>query len=238
MRIDPKWVVFAISSYVLWIFCAAAFFTNWNLPFLSFDETIGTVASLAFASSIGLSFLVYNLISRENRHAEREQEIGQELVVLAHPENPHKSTSLLLSISSTEQDLSNFINKSREHSAILWSLLVMIPYGGWVFLMIALYLLTQSSNNHEKLETVLLEDFDRTLTAAGVQHAPIGNRPPHLRNGVAFLVGSIVTAGIVAWSWLYVMIIGEDAHFSYHSIIESELLRALPGLSEGIGRVS
>jgi hypothetical protein len=237
-RIGPKWLLAAIASYLLWILFAISYFTGLTLPLLSLGQTLGLFGFLAFVTSTGLSFLAYSLISRQNNHAEREQEIVREILNKVQLRTGPDQVNVLLPLSSTEQDLASLLQKTREHSAILWSMLILIPYAGWLFLIVALYLLTQSSNFHNRMEMLLFQDLDRTLGAGGSQPIGLTVRFPTSRNGAAYLLGSLMTLGIVALSWLYVMIIGEDAHFAYHSSLESELLKALPASDIEIGRLS
>ncbi len=225
--IEPKWIWPALASYVLWVVYAFIYFTRSTLPILDVDQTLGLVGTLAFATSTGLSFLVYNLISRENKHAERAQEIIREALHRIQSGTSPQNMAIQLPLSSAEQDFASLLQKSRRHSAILWALLVMIPYLGWVLLIVVLYLLTQSSNTHGKSETLVLEDLERTLVAGGAQHMTISTRLSTSRSSLAFVLASFVTFGIVPLSWLYVMIIGEQAHFSYHSSLEPELLNIL-----------
>jgi hypothetical protein len=227
-RIGAKWLLPAIASYLFWILFAISYFTGFMIPFLSLGQTLGLFGFVAFVTSTGLSFLMYGLMSRQNKHADREQEVVREVLNKVQSRTSPSQMSVLVPLSSTEQDFAGLLQKTRQHSAILWSMLVLVPYAGWVFLIIGLYLLTQSSNNHDRMERLLFEDLNRTLVAGGSQPMAITGRFPTSRNSVAYLLASFVTLGIVAMSWLYIMIIGEDAHFAYHSGLESELLKVLP----------
>jgi hypothetical protein len=104
--------------------------------------------------------------------------------------------------------------------------------------MVALYLLTEASNSHERMERMLFEDLGRTLTAGGSRQPAPNSRLPAPRNGTSYLLASAFTLGIVALSWLYVMMIGEAAHFRYHSTLEPELLLVFPESTAGGGRVA
>lgn len=237
-RIGAEWLLAGIASYSLWILFAISYFTGLTLPLVSLDQTLGLFGFLAFVTSIGLSFLMYGLMSRQNRHADREQEVVREILNNVQSRTSPSQISVLVPLSSMEQDFASLLQKTRQHTAILWSALVLLPYAGWVFLMVGLYLLTQSSNNHDRVERLLFEDLNRTLVAGGSEPIAITSRFPSSRNSVAYLLASLVTLGIVALSWLYIMIIGEDAHFAYHSGLESELLKALPPYGTGIGGLS
>jgi hypothetical protein len=237
-RIGSGWILLAIASYALWIVFAIFYFDSFTLPILSFQETTGLLGTLAFTTSTGLSFLVYSLISRQNKHATREQEIAWEILNRIQSRTGPDQTNILLPLSSAERDFSNLLQRTREQSAILWSLLVLVPFAGWVFLIAALFLLTRDSNVHESVERSLFEDLDRTLTAGGMQHMALDSRIPPSRNGTFYALVSVITLGIVALSWLYIMIIGEEAHFRYHSILEPRLLLAFRDMGSGSGGVS
>ncbi len=151
VRIGPGWILFAIASYILWIFTAVFAFNGITLPILNLQQTLGLLGTLAFATSTGVSFLVSSLISRQNKHAER--------------------------------------------------------------------------------------DLDRTVTAGGWQRAALDGQIPPSRNGTLYAIASVLTVGIVAISWLYVMIIGEEAHFRFHSVLEPRLLEAFSNQGSRTGSV-
>ncbi len=238
VRVGSRWILLAIASYILWILFAISYYYRVSLPLLTVGQTLGLFGTLAFAASTGLSFLVYTLINRQNKHATREQEIVWQVLREIQSRTTPENLGVLLPLSATEQDFSNLLEQTHEHSAFLWSLLVLVPYVGWVFLMVALYLLTDASNAHQRIERMLFEDLGRTLAAGGSRQPAPNSRLPVPRNGTSYLLASAFTIGIVALSWLYVMMIGEAAHFRYHSTLESELLLAFPESTPGGGRVA
>src|SRR5207247_985495 len=116
------------------------------------------------------------------------------------PEQMH----VLLPLSSAEQDFSILLQRTRQHSAILWSLLVLIPYAGWVFVIAALFLLTRDSNIHETMERSLFEDLDRTVTAAGRAYLTWRSNPTRivprmLGTALSVIEQSIVTTGLIVF---------------------------------------
>ncbi len=232
VTIGPRWIVLAITSYLLWIVFAIFASNGFTLPSLSVPETLGIFGTLAFSTSTGTSFLVYGLLNRQNKHAEREQEFAWEMMNRIQSRTDPSRVNILLPLSSAQQDFSKLLERSCEHSAILWSLLVLIPYAGWIFLIVALYLLTQASNLHERMERSLFEDLDLTLAAEGSHRVVLDGGIPRSRNSVAYAIASVLTVGIVALSWLYIMVIGEEAHFRYHSSLEPILLGAFLDLGK------
>jgi len=238
VRVGSRWILLAIAGYILWILFAISYYYSVSLPFLTVGQTLGLFGTLAFAASTGLSFLVYTLINRQNKHAAREEEIVWQVLREFQSRTTPENLGVLLPLSAAEQDFSNLLDLTHEHSAFLWSLLVLVPYVGWVFLMVALYLLTEASNAHGRMERILFEDLGRTLAAEGSRQPAPNSRLPAPRNSMAYLLASAFTVGIVALSWLYVMIIGEAAHFRYHSTLEPELLGAFPESMAGGGKVA
>src|SRR5439155_4575096 len=111
-----------------------------------------------------------------------------------------------------------------ERSAILVAMLVLIPYLGLLFLIIALYHLSEKSNVHERKERLLLEDLDRVLAATGSQRIPIDTEYLPSRNSAGFLLASLFTIGIGYVFWLYDLISSPNRHFGYHSDFEPNLL--------------
>ena len=236
--VGSRWILLAIASYILWILFAISSHYSVSLPLLTIGQTLGLIGTLAFAASTGLSFLVYTLINRQNKHAAREQEVAWQVLREIQSRTAPENLEVRLPLNATEQDFSNLLERTHEHSAFLWSLLVLVPYVGWVSLMVALYLLTESSNAHGRMERILFEDLGRTLAAEGFRQPAANSRLPAPRNTMAYLFASAFTLGIVALSWLYVMIIGETAHFMYHSTLEPELLGAFPESTAGTGRAA
>jgi len=236
--VGSRWILLAIASYILWILFAISSHYSVSLPLLTLGQTLGLIGTLAFAASTGLSFLVYTLINRQNKHAAREQEVARQVLREIQSRTAPENLGVRLPLNATEQDFSNLLERTHEHSALLWSLLVLVPYVGWVSLMVALYLLTESSNAHGRMERILFEDLGRTLAAEGFRQPAANSRLPAPRNTMAYLFASAFTLGIVALSWLYVMIIGETAHFMYHSTLEPELLRTFPESTAGMRRAA
>ena len=236
--VGSRWILLAIASYILWILFAISSHYSVSLPLLTIGQTLGLIGTLAFAASTGLSFLVYTLINRQNKHAAREQEVAWQVLREIQSRTAPENLGVRLPLNATEQDFSNLLERTHEHSAFLWSLLVLVPYVGWVSLMVALYLLTESSNAHGRMERILFEDLGRTLAAEGFRQPAANSRLPAPRNSMAYLLASAFTLGIVALSWLYVMIIGETAHFMYHSTLEPELLRTFPESTAGMRRAA
>jgi hypothetical protein len=239
VHLGTRWILFGIASYVLWAALAVLYFTgllqqipSFRIPLLLgsifFDATTW-LSLLGLGASTGLAYIVFRVIDRQNKHALRMQEIFSQALKRVESETRPEQTAILVPLSSAEQDFSALVQKTHERSGVLWAMLMLIPYLSWIFLIMALYHLSQESDSHEQTERLLLEDLDRVLGVRGSQRIPvrIGHFPS--RNGAGFLIASLLTVGIFSIFWLYQMVSGPVDHFRYHSDFEPDLIVAFAG---------
>ncbi len=236
VSLGSNWTLFAISSYALWALLAIVLFTRTLQPILSFNFVVGLFGTLGFVASAGLSYFVYSLINRHNKHTAREQELFLEALNRARSRTRQDDVRVLLPLSSAEGEFSKLVQKSHERSAVLWALLAFIPYAGWIFLVISLYLLSQDLNAHEHVEQSLLEDIDRMLGASGSSGLPPWTAFQYPRNSLGYAVASLLTLGLFSLFWLHEMVRQPQAHFGNHAIFEPSLLQAfpIPNLGPGV----
>src|SRR5207244_4713227 len=186
------------ASYILWTTLASLFFTGLlqRIPSFTIPVVLGSIffdattllSLLGICASTGLAYLVFRVVDRQNKHALRMREIFSESLRRIESETRACQLNVLLPLNSAEQDFSALLQNTHERSAILWATLVLIPYLGWLFLIIALYHLSEKSNVHERKERLLLEDLDRVLAATGSQRITIVNVYLPLRNGARFIL--------------------------------------------------
>ena len=236
IHLGTGWIFSATASYILWTTLAALFFTGLlqRIPSFTIPVVLGSIffdtttwlSLLGFCASTGLAYLVFRVVDRKNKHALRMREIFSESLRRIESETRPGQLSVLLPLNSAEQDFSTLLQNTHERSAILWAMLVLIPYLGWLFLIIALYHLSEESNVHERMERLLLEDLDRVLGATGSQRIPVDTQYLPSRNSTGFLLASLFTIGIGSIFWLYEMISSPNRHFGYHSDFEPNLLAA------------
>ncbi len=236
IRLGTGWIFSATASYILWTTLAALFFTGLlqRIPSFTIPVVLGSIffdtttwlSLLGFCASTGLAYLVFRVVDRKNKHALRMREIFSESLRRIESETRPGQLSVLLPLNSAEQDFSTLLQNTHERSAILWAMLVLIPYLGWLFLIIVLYHLSEESNVHERMERLLLEDLDRVLGATGSQRIPVDTQYLPSRNSTGFLLASLFTIGIGSIFWLYEMISSPNRHFGYHSDFEPNLLAA------------
>jgi len=227
VAISQGWLLWAVASYVLWTVLAVITLTGAFRSALSPDILLGVLGSLGLIASTGLSYLVFRLIDRQNKHSGREQALFSEAMTWTRSRVAKDDVKTLLPLSSAEQDFSNVMARTRERSAFLWALLTLVPYFGWVCLIIALALLTQESNVHRRTEQPLLEDLDRTLRALGSPGLPLGEQRRSFRTTAVYAIASVFTLGVFTLIWMHLMIRDYETHFSYHTAFEESILRAV-----------
>jgi hypothetical protein len=239
VRVRRKWIFLATASYLLWTTTAIFYLLGWfqqvpsyNLP-LSIFGTLHFSATtwlllLSFTTSTGLSYLVYSLVNRQNKHMTREEELFRETLEQIRSRTPQDRVRVLLPLSSAEQDFYRLLQKTRDRSAVLWALLVLIPYAGWIFLIISMYLVSQDLNSHGQTEQMLLQDIGRVFADGNNQQAPPRNATGGPANSLAYLLLSFATLGVLSLFWLDRIMFEQEAHFERHSGFEPGLLQALP----------
>jgi hypothetical protein len=158
----------------------------------------------------------------------REEELFRETLERARSGTHRDQMSVLLPLSSAEQDFYRLVQKTHDRSAILWALLVLIPYAGWIFLIISTYLVSQELNSHEQTEQLLLQDIGRVLAGGTHQQALPSNVTSGRANSLAYLLVSFVTLGVMSLFWLHRITVEQEAHFEQHAVFEPGLLLALP----------
>lgn len=246
VRIGRNWLFLAIGSYVLWTTTAIIYLLGWlqqvpsyNIPLsvfgtLHFSATTWLLL-LSFLASTGLSFLVYSLINRQNKHMTREEELFRESLERARSGTPQDRMSVLLPLSSAEQDFYRLVQKTHDRSAVLWALLVLIPYAGWVFLIISMYLVSQDLNFHEQTEQQLLQDISRVLAGGTHRQVLPSSMTSGRTNSLAYALVSLVTLGVLSLFWLDRITIDQEAHFEQHAGFEPGLLQALLDFGSNLG---
>jgi hypothetical protein len=248
VRVRRNWIFLAIGSYVLWTTIAVFYLLGWlqqvpsyNIPLsvfgtLHFSATTWLLL-LSFTLSTGLSYLVYSLINRQNKHVTREEELFRETLEQARSGTPQDRPSVLLPLSSAEQDFYRLMQKTHDRSAILWALLVLVPYAGWIFLMISMYLVSQDLNSHEQTEQLLLQDIGRILAGGTDQQALPSGATSGRANSLAYLLVSFASLGVVSLFWLHRITVDQEAHFEQHAGFEPGLLQVSPDPGSNQGSV-
>jgi len=232
IEIPIAWLLLPLASYLLWAVFAVAWWSGGaGLGTSDLTLVISGLGTLGLAASAAGSYLVFRLVNRANEHSSRTRAL------------------LLSALSALEEGFNKLAGVERERSAVLWALLSLIPFVGWIFLAVAQLRLSRDLAKHSRLESLVFEDVDRTLRSIGMQGIPVRYAPvrPHDTLGVIVVICSVIelfsafvlgaagalilvylTIGAFSLFWIDLSIRDPTGHFHYHSQLEADILRVLP----------
>ncbi|TMI22003.1 hypothetical protein E6H31_03695 [Candidatus Bathyarchaeota archaeon] len=247
-----------LASYLLWAVFAVAWWSDGaGLGTSDLTLVISGLGTLGLAASAAGSYLVFILVNRANEHSSRTRALLLSALSALEARVGISGTQALLPLNSAEEGFNKLAEVERERSAVLWALLSLIPFVGWIFLAVAQLRLSRDLANHNRLEGLVFEDVDRTLRSIGMQGIPVRYAPvrPHDTLGIIVVICSVIelfsafvlgaagalilvylTIGAFSIFWIDLSIRDPTGHFHYHSKLEADILRALPdGTSTSAG---
>ena len=230
--IPPKWAWGSVASYVIWTAIPIIVYLDRGRSGTQLAIPLGILGLAGFLSSTLSSYLVYRLVNRRNTHFAREEAFLWKTLDTVKSKTPQTDMRTLLPLSSAEQGLAQLSETGREHSAILWALLTLIPYIGWVAMIYVLAFLSNDIRKHELREDLVLEDLGRVLKTQGGQDLPMRQRRVPNRSIPLHVLLSIATLCVFLLVWLYQLVKDPQAHFEYHRSFEE----VLPGFQLGTGQ--
>ncbi len=255
IEIPVVWLLLPLASYLLWaVFAVAWWSAGSGLGTSDLTLVISGLGILGLAASAAASYLVYTLVNRGNKHSSRTRALLWSALDTLESRVGASGPQALLPLNSAEDGFYKLTRGERERSAVLWALLSLVPFVGWIFLAVAQWLLSRDLAKHSHLERLVLEDVDRSLRMAGLQGIPVRYERVHSHDAIGFAVvivsilelfsafllglpGALVliylTVGAFSLFWVDLSIRDPTGHFSYHSQFEGELLRSLPEAGTG-----
>jgi hypothetical protein len=266
--IPATWLLLPLASYLAWAVFAIVWWLggvglgrtplgDLGVVYLDLTGLLGLIGLFAMASSMGSSFVLYSIMNRMNAHSAKTQILlSKTLGVLANRVGSQSSPALF-ALNSAEGNMQRLAHIERERSAFLWALLAMIPFIGWIFVICAQWLVSRDLGTHARLESIVLEDVDRTMKTAGLQGFQLSGvqiRPHNSLTLAAIVVcflevfSSLVLglAGALVLIYLtlgIISLIGVDLstrdprrHFQYHATVEDDIVRVLGGTRGPDGR--
>lgn len=225
--IRPALVWASVASYSIWATLAIAAYTR-PIPDNELSTLLSGLGLLGLLSSAPASYLVYLLVNRRNIHLAREEPLLAGIVRYLRSKTEPADLQTLLPIESAEYNLARFSTATKEHSAVLWALLTMIPYTGWVFLMFALTFLSRDFHAHEQREDLVLEDLGRTIVLRGGQAIPARQWRTPNPSVPLYIVLSVLSLGVFLFAWQYLAIDDPRTHFQHHQAVEPILAQLIP----------
>ena len=234
--VAPRWIWATGAGFAIWAAIPVTVYLYSGQTAIPLAIPLGILGLSGFIASATSSYLVYQIINRRNLHFARTEELLWKILDAQKSKAQPSDMKIQLPIASTEQDLRRLAGKP-ERSAVLWGLLTLIPYLGWLALIYVLAFLSRDFDNHERWEDLTIEDLSRVTVAHGGPAAP--RRQWHMpRQSVpAYVVFSFITLGIFPIVWLYFTVTDPKIHFEYHRTFEPVFAAALTVQGQ-IGRVS
>lgn len=217
--IAPRWVWAAVASYVIWTIIPVIVYLYSGQSAIPLAIPLGVLGLSGLIASATSSYLVYHIINRRNLHFARTEELFWKTLDTQKSKAQPSDMKIQLPIASTEQDL-RWLAGIPERSALLWGLLTLIPYLGWLALIYVLAFLSKDLDNHERWEDLTIEDLSRVRVARGGTGAPRRQRHMPRQSVPAYIVFSFITLGVFPIVWLYFAVTDPEIHFGYHRTIE------------------
>src|SRR5438445_6544050 len=194
-EIPIVWLLLPLASYLLWaVFAVAWWSAGAGLGTSGLTPVISGLGILGIAASAAGSFVVFRLVNRANEHSGRTQALLSSALSSLAARSGASGAQALLTLNSAEEGFYKLSRSERERSAVLWALLSLIPFVGWIFLAVAQLRLSRDLANHNRLEGLVFEDVDRTLRSIGMPGIPVRYAPvrPHDTLGIIVVICSVI----------------------------------------------
>jgi len=233
-QIQPKWVWTAVASYITW---ATVAIVNYAIPVPASDLAIlfGVLGLAGFIFSTAASYLVYLLVNRRNTHLAREEALLWGVLGNLRSKTEPGDMKTLLPLESAEYNLARFSGAGKERSALLWALLTLIPFAGWVFMITVLAFLSHDLGTHEQREDVILEDLTRAVNVQGGPSLPARRWKMSRASVPLYIIFSLLSVGVFLLAWLYLAAEDPRTHFTHHQSVEAILAQPFPPTPTGTG---
>jgi hypothetical protein len=249
-EIPISWLLLPLASYLVWAVFAIALWSEGTVAgAIDLTAVVNGAGILGIALGATASYVIYKLLNRANEHSVRARVLlSTALSSLENRSRPLNSPTLF-SLNSANTGLYNLTQSEKERSAILWALLSLVPFAGWIFLLVSQWRVSRDLAKHTQLESLVLDDVDRALRSGGVPGLSLMSTPIRVHDLLALVVailsilelssalviglsGSLIlvylTIGAFSIFWIDLSIRDPTDHFNYHSQFEGELIRAIP----------
>lgn len=224
-------IIFSIIPLIFFIIFAAYLWDPVNvlepsnvasgITFLGFFAIFGMVALIGFIINI---YVLFKWLSRRNDHFLRQLRSEQSIVDLVRKGSAVNKINIDDQIYSLSDIVRDAEVEERDKNAVLWLLLsFFVP-----FVSIYVYhFLTMDFFNHERREDRLIENLNRCFDKLGI--SSIGYRRMRTiqhRNTILYIILSIITLGLFAFYWVYVLTNDPNNHFIEQRQWEDNIVRA------------
>ena len=249
-EMSTAWIIVPIMPYVLFgiviALIVAAVFSSFPFgggtgpptfdPFAFAAAFFGAIAIATIGSIVlGILFavMIYYLIQRRNSHLGRQAFLYEDWMNMAKELASKKEVDVALSLNNMDRTMRESRFEETGKSAALWAILVVVCFATLPFTFLPLiigtlyiyYFLMKDFYRHERREDMFVEDLNRTLATAGVSiNLPRRTVVIPDRSFILYLLLSIVTIGIFAIYWIYVLLTDPNSHFRQQALIEDTVL--------------
>ncbi len=244
-RVSPLWMLvpiavelLALTEVVLVLFVAFPVLTalqsgnTYSPPVagLFAGTTVLVFTVLILALAVAFLYVIYLLIRRRNQHFARQQRFFADLQVALREAASRKGANVEAYLGSMEATSRQAQIEETEKSAVLWVILLIVPFVDVIAGLYILYFLTGDFFRHERREDGMLADASRALSALGTNFTFNRYNGIPSRSFVLYLILSIVTFGLFEFYWEYVLIQDPNNHFNNHIQFEDALLQSMSPL--------
>jgi len=178
--------------------------------------------------SVLSAYLVYELVSRRNKHFMRQRGLVSYLLARLKPEVSGRGSDVEIPFALLERKNRDAAIEEPERSAIILAILVFIPLVNIFAWLYTFYYLTKDFHDHERGENTMVEDLARMFERLGAPLTIHRIDPIPERSLTLYILLTILTFGIFGIYWLYVVINDPNKHFRYHVDFENQLASRLP----------
>lgn len=217
-EISTKWVWAPIASYATWAAIPTISYLFGGQTGFNLAIPTGTLGVVGFIFSAASSLLVYQLVNRRNQHFAREESLLWASFDSSMARASQSDMRTQLALGSAERDLAQLTEAGKEHSAVLWALLTLIPYAGWIFMTYTLAFLTHDMLKHERQEDLVIENLSRISQGLPSRARRTPNRPV-----ILYVLAGLATLGIFLLFWVYQAVKDPQPHFEHHRAFETVL---------------
>jgi hypothetical protein len=210
------------------------------LPILAFVLSVGiSIAGIfipaLFIVSIGASivgtiivlFLIYKLLKRHNLHLAREAALRRSIIDFFKFKGEEKGAGY--QVYQYTQAMEGIDREGlaveKPQDAILWTILTIIPIISIVAYILIAYWLTNFSPGHDRRFFAFAQNSQYAGNQVGMQNLmPPVWRPVPERSFILYIILTIVTFGLFAIYWVYVLIKDLNEHFKNEWEFEDALV--------------
>lgn len=201
---------------------------NLQQPASSVPAVAGIAALYTFALIAIYSVLIvealafYFLIDRRNRHFKRQQ-----LLFAAIPRYLLASRNFASyeNVGKLAELSENSMFEEQIRPAGVWAILSI--FAAPLIGLIVAYSLTQDLRRHEERQSAYHQTLSLALGEVGIAYWPTASPKAHSRDPIAYIVLTVITAGLFWIYWFHALLKDYNEHFAEQAVLEDQLLVSL-----------